>query len=373
MAMTFREMNLRVFRRQPIPHVLFQPRMEPWFAWHQTFDSLPALYRHMDVRQFYDACDCSMRTFDYYTELSSPVSVVYDDAVRLRESTEGAVKTRIFSTPLGELVERQHLTQDQTWRVVDFAVRTPDDLRALRWLFSHSHYVFSPEAFGRGSEFVGSRGVPQFWVPKSPYQALAQQWMKLADLVYAIADAPTLVADVMQAIDAAYDPLYEQITACPDVQIVNFGENLHDSLFSPAWFERYLLPWYTARAGQLARAGIHTHVHLDGYFRSLLPYLRHLPFDGIEALTPEPQGDVSLDELAANIGDKILLDGIPAVLFLPTYTRDELMATVERIAQLFHPRLVLGVSDEVPEGAGAEAIERVKLVAAWARQHGAPT
>jgi hypothetical protein len=371
MAMSFREMNLRVYRRRPIPHVLFQPRMEPWFAWHQIFDALPEPYREMDVRQFYDACDCSMRTFHYYTDLPSPVDVVYDEVVALRETTKGDVKTRVFATPHGELIERQHLTLDQTWRVVDFAVRGPDDLRALGWLFAHSHYTFSTQAFRDGSAFMGERGVPQFWVPKSPYQALAQQWMKLADLVYAIADAPALVADVMRAIDAAYDPLYEQITACEDVQIINFGENLHDSLFSPAWFERYLLPWYTQRAGQLASAGIHTHVHLDGYFHSLLPYLKDLPFDGIEALTPEPQGDVTLDEMAAHMGDKILLDGIPAVLFMSTYSREELMAAVERVVELFYPRLVLGVSDEVPEGAGAEAIERVKLVAAWAREHGA--
>ena len=33
--MTIKEMNLRVFRREPIPHVFFQPRFEPWFAWHR--------------------------------------------------------------------------------------------------------------------------------------------------------------------------------------------------------------------------------------------------------------------------------------------------------------------------------------------------
>ena len=367
MAMSFREMNLRVFRREPIPHVLFQPRMEPWFAWHRIFDALPEAYGAMDMREFYDACGCSMRTFAYYTDLASPVRVEYDQAVTWHESTEGTQKTRVFVTPHGELIERQHLTRDQTWRVVDFAVKGPDDLRALLWLQRHTRYTFSRDLFTAGSLFVGERGVPQFWVPKSPYQALAQVWMKLQNLVYAIADAPELVADVMQAIDDAYDPLYEQITACDEVEIINFGENVHDSLFSPAWYERYLLPWYTKRAGQLSDAGIFTHMHLDGYFRSLLPYLKDMPFDGLEALTPEPQGDVSLEEMAEHIGDKILLDGIPAVLFTPTYSRDELMATVERIVALFQPRLVLGISDEVPEGAGAEAIERVKLVANWAR------
>ncbi|MCZ7544025.1 MAG: hypothetical protein M5R40_11060 [Anaerolineae bacterium] len=69
------------------------------------------------------------------------------------------------------------------------------------------------------------------------------------------------------------------------------------------------------------------------------------------------------------MGDKVLLDGIPAVLFLPTYTREELMATTEKVVKLFHPRLVLGVSDEVPEGADEEAITRLKMVADWCRDY----
>ena len=41
MSMTLQEMNLRVFRGEPIPHVFFQPRFEPWYDWHRQFNSLP--------------------------------------------------------------------------------------------------------------------------------------------------------------------------------------------------------------------------------------------------------------------------------------------------------------------------------------------
>ncbi len=98
-----------------------------------------------------------------------------------------------------------------------------------------------------------------------------------------------------------------------------------------------------------------------------MPYLKDLPCEGIEALTPAPQGDVELEEIAAHIGDKVLLDGIPAVLFMPQYSREELMATVEKVVELFSPRLILGISDELPEGTGADAAERVRLVADWCR------
>ncbi len=171
----------------------------------------------------------------------------------------------------------------------------------------------------------------------------------------------------MRAIDESYDGLYEQLTGCDKLHILNFGENLHEALMGPRYFERYFFPFYEKRCAQLRGAGIYTHVHMDGYFHALLKYLRLLPFDGLEALTPVPQGDATLEEIKENIGDKILLDGIPAVMFLPMYTREELMATVEKIVALFHPRLVLGVSDEVPEGADEEAILRVQMVSEWCR------
>ena len=186
-------------------------------------------------------------------------------------------------------------------------------------------------------------------------------------MIYALADYPDEVRETMQAIDESYDPLYEEIVSSGRVQIVNFGENIHDQLLSPKYFERYLIPFYEKRSNQLRETGVYTHIHLDGYFHSLLKYLKYLPFDGLEALTPLPQGDVSLEEIAEHIGDKVLLDGIPAVLFLPTFSREELIKTVEQVVALFYPRLILGVSDEVPEGAGEEAMERVRIVSEWCK------
>jgi hypothetical protein len=367
--MTLRQMNLNVFAGRRIPHVLFQPRLEPWYDWHKTFDSLPARYRDLSLLDVVDDLQVSMRYVHYYTGMPDPVVRRFLPKVKVHEAFTGRQGTVTYETPYGQLVEGHKRTPDETWRVVEFAVKGPDDLKKLRWLFRQMTYSFSEESFRRGSEFVGPRGEPQFWVPKSPYQALAQQWMTLESFIYALADFPGEVEETMRAIDESYDPLYDEIVASGQVKIVNFGENIHEQLLSPRYFERYLIPFYEKRCHQFREAGIYTHVHIDGYFRSLLPYLKDLPFDGYEALTPLPQGDVTLEEIKEHIGDKVLLDGIPAVLFLPTYPRQAVMETVEQIVSLFYPRLVLGVSDEVPQGAEEEAVERVRMVSQWCRSH----
>ena len=364
--MTLREMNLAVFRGKPLPHVFFQPRFEPWYHWHRQFGKMPPAYREMSLPALYDYCHASMRTVDYYTSQPHAILREYDPQVKIRSQETADRLIQVFETPHGELVEEHERTVDQTWREVRFPVRDRDDLLKLRWLYQHTRWSFSAANFEVGNAFIGDRGEGSFWVPKSPYQALAQQWMKLEDLVYALADCPDVVEDTMRAIDDSYDPLYAQLTAYPNLHILNFGENIHEQLFSPAYWDKYLVPFFHKRCAQLHLAGKFTHIHIDGHFRHMLPRLPDLPHHGIEALTPVPQGDMTLEEIRPHLGDTILLDGIPAVLFLPDlYSREQLMECVQKVVNLFHPRLVLGVSDEVPEGAPEEAIERVRLIGQW--------
>jgi len=368
--MTLKEMNLRVFRREPLPHVFFQPRFEPWYDWHRQFGGLPQSIRELSLRQVYDLIGASMRSVHYYTGQPDPVVCRFTDEVKATERQEGDRIKRRYDTPHGPLFETQRWTVDQTWRTVEFAAKTADDLPALRWLLRRRIIAFSPDNFRVGAEFIGDRGAPSFWVPKSPYFALAQQWMKHKDFIFALADCPREIEDIMKIIDESYDQLYEQLISSKLVNIISFGENVAMAYLSPRYFEQYVLPWYAKRSGQLRSARIFTHIHIDGYFKPLLPYLADMPFDGLEALTPEPQGDVTLEEMREYMGDKILLDGIPAVLFLNHHSREEFQACTEKIVRLFHPRLVLGISDELPEAGDEEAFERLRWVADYCRSRG---
>ena len=311
----------------------------------------------------------SMRTVHYYTGQPDPIQLEYHRDVKVSEKREGDRRRLRYETPHGDLYETQKFTVDKTWRTVEFLAKSADDLPALKWLLAQRTFHFDATNFQQGADFIGERGVPQFWVPKSPYFALAQQLMRYEDFIYALADQRAAVEEIMDIIDASYERLYEELTAAGTLEILNFGENIAMAYLSQRYFETYVLPWYERRSGQLRDAGIFTHIHIDGYFQGLLPYLADLPFDGLEALTPKPQGDVTLEEMAEAMGDKILLDGIPAILFLRHYPREVLETCVERVVELFHPRLVLGISDELPEGGDAESFERLRWLGNWCQTH----
>lgn len=93
----------------------------------------------------------------------------------------------------------------------------------------------------------------------------------------------------------------------------------------------------------------------------MLAYAQDCGFDGYEAITPLPQGDVTLEQVRDALGeDQILVDGVPCTDFLASEPIESLRENTRKCIEYFHPHLVLGISDEIsPVG----DIERVRLVA----------
>ena len=147
-------------------------------------------------------------------------------------------------------------------------------------------------------------------IPKPGYEKFAAYGFSF--------DYPKEMEALIQAMDKAYDRFCAVAKEGP-YDIVNFGDNVHSDMLPPTLFERYVLPRYRELSALFRESGKFCYPHWDGNVKPLLPYAQSCGFDGIEAITFEPQGDVSIEETKEAMGDVILIDGIPAVFFLPEY------------------------------------------------------
>ena len=93
--------------------------------------------------------------------------------MEIKEKIKGKKKFLIYTTPRGELIEELKQSSDGAWRVLKFLAKTPEDIEKAIWLYENISYIFVRENFERGNEFVGARGEPQFFLPRSGYQHLA--------------------------------------------------------------------------------------------------------------------------------------------------------------------------------------------------------
>ena len=342
-----------VFSGKDPGRVIWQPRLEFWYNVNKTRGTLPEHLRGFSLLDLYDYCHASVRYF------VDPLRVSYQNVEVIRTDLDEKQYRLDWKTPIGTLTE---VYRYDDYRLSaynsEYRLKTADDFKILKYILQDETWWFDEASYRQDLARVGRRGVPMFYFRRSPIQGLFIEKMGFENAILFMNDNPGVIEDYIEACTAADDAMYQVLCQSP-TPILNFGENIDHYMDPPTIWRRYLAPYYQKRNAQLKAAGKFTHIHVDGAMKRLLGVIRESPFDGIEACTPLPQGDVTIAEIKEALGDKVLLDGIPAVYFLPTFDFEDIRACVLELIDRFYPHLILGISDEIPPDGD---IERVRMV-----------
>lgn len=352
------QLNRAVIRGTSGGRIIWQPRILCWYA-DRTFrgEALPAPFTGMDQLAIHRELGCSAR----YLGFDGCLKRVHDPRVREHSRSLNALETEhSVETPVGRvtMIERANTSNGGRFPV-KWWVTTEEDLKVFTWLEEHSGWAFDDELYRQGCARWGDLGLPSLYLPRVNIQHLYIELMGVEAAVYALGDWPRTVARFFHVLSESHERALEVMAASP-IEIINFGDNLHGGLLPPELFVKYVLPEYQKRNDILHRAGKFTHAHWDGDTRPLLPYARECGLDGIEAITPKPQGDVTVEEIKQALGDEVfLLDGIAALLFEDRFPLEDLERQAKKVIELFAPKLVLGISDEISSMGN---LERIRFV-----------
>ncbi len=353
------ELNRRVVFGESNGKIIWQPRIGAWYTDKQfEGEPLPEPYTGMSVPEIFRSLDCSDRLYgaynDCFREVESP-------QVRRIENDLGGGRTEhIIETPVGRQVAVTRKTSNN-WHVIheQREVKTEDELKVAIWREENTSWEWDQDVYDGALADVGDLGAPAVFMPRMNVQDLYIERMGSENGIYALYDWPDTVEAFFRAREQNHEQLIDLINASP-IEIINFGENVHSATLSPDLFEKYHLPACQHRCERLHAAGKFVYSHWDGDCGPLLPFAKETGLDGIEAITPKPQGDVTIEQIKEALGDEMfLLDGIPAVYFDETFSVEILVACTEKLIELFAPKLVLGISDEI---SSTGDIERVRVV-----------
>lgn len=220
------------------------------------------------------------------------------------------------------------------------------DLDVIEYILDQTDYVFNQFAFDIAQDVIKNLGIVQTYNFRSPYQRCVIDYLGFIKTTLFLKRYPQRMEKFIEKL-LEWDEKSYQVIANSPLQIVSFGENIHAKIAPPPMFEHYHLPYYKKRVKQLHEKGKFCHIHLDGDLKDLLKFIPELPFDGLEAITFAPQGDVTIQDLKEVIGKKILLDGIPSIYFLKEYSEEQLKKIALEVLDTFSPNLILGISDEL--------------------------
>jgi len=338
--------------------IIWQPRIGAWFT-DKIFDGsgLPSPYSGMDLYELYRALGVSARLYEF----NSCFHRVEHPQVYFKEEALNKQDTRItVHTPVGkQLAVQRRFKESWYYHNVKFEVETPEELKVATWREENATWEWDQQQYDAWIGKAGDLGAPTMYMPRMNVQCLYLEKMGVDKGIMAIYEWPEEIGQFFRALEENQERLINVINQSP-IDIINFGENIHSGTLSVDLFLKYHLPECQRRCEKLHTAGKFICSHWDGDTKPLLRYAKETGLDGIEAITPVPQGDVTLEEIKTALGDEmVLLDGIPAIYFNDTFSVETLVECTKRLIGMFAPKLVLGISDEI---ASTGDIERIRIV-----------
>ena len=301
-------------------------------------------------------------------------SLIFDNVSVQEETFPGGLHRKTWQTPLDSLTEESRFQSESfSQAITRYPVQDAGDLRILLDLLEHSQaFPTNLDSYpGRLKAWEANDGLPSLAMPRSPLPALLTEWTGVERGVYLLLDEPGLTGAILDEMERLEQPILEGLArlagqVAPDPLLVHFADNLTSEVYTP-FFASHMAARYERRLEQLHRAGIRCAVHLDGTLKGLLPKLAAVGIDAIEALTPQPVSDLSLEEVRRLVEDAtppgsrvILWGGLPGAMFAPPFTWEDMQRQVQHVLQAWQGvPFILGTADQLPPDGDIDFVRRI--------------
>jgi uroporphyrinogen-III decarboxylase len=100
-------------------------------------------------------------------------------------------------------------------------------------------------------------------------------------------------------------------------------------------------------------------VHMCGHLKDMLPIIKDIELDGIEAATPGPTGNAEPDEMRRVLGDVIIMGGVDPTRYAIQGPAEMVKTLRERLSRIKGDRHFILGSEEIPVSAKLETVKAV--------------
>jgi len=280
--------------------------------------------------------DCLLRVTPYRTE--------YDD-VEFEMIDEGAEIVNTVETPKGKLYSRtRKQPESATNFTYEWFVKGPDDYRIWQDVVERTTFV---PAYDRVAEIdckLAGAGIISLETPCTPYMDFVMWHAGVEPLMYQVFDHERELMDLFEVMHRKNLEACRIAAACPDITMVRPIEDTSQHLSSPALFEKWIRRHFTEMGDIIKAAGKLYVPHMCGHLADMLPIIRDMPIDGIEAITPPPTGNSPVTLARKVLGpERVLIGGIDPTRYALS-APDAFERTVRELLEEMKddPRFILG-------------------------------
>ena len=299
----------------------------------------------------------------------APYRVEYDD-VQFDSVDEGEEIVSTIETGKGKLTSRVRKTPESATDFrYEFYVKGKDDYPIWRDVVERRRYVADYDNVTDIIEQVGDAGIITLETPCTPYMDFVMWTAGVEPLMYQIFDNEKELTELFEIQHQKNLEACRIAAACPHGVVNRPIEDTSQHLSSPDMFNKFIRR-HMQEMGEIARAGGKQYVpHMCGHLADMLPILKDMAIDGIEAITPPPTGNCPAALAREVLGPgRLLIGGIDPTRFALS-PPDEFEQTVKALLDEMKddPRFILG-HEEIQITANWENVKTVNRLLAETRR-----
>lgn len=264
--------------------------------------------------------------------------------VESTQQTERGVRRDVrWITDQGELNE-WYLGE---WRQ-EYLIKKPEDYRILRRALEGTQFTPTDEYFQKSEAALGDGGITVGHLMRTPVMEVQIDLAGLERFSLDLADEDPALMELLELMADLLLQQFREAVKTP-AQYIKLWENLSVETIGRRHYRQRLVPLYHKILEILDSAGKRLLVHYDGKLRLIADDIATLEIDGIDSLTPAPEGDLTVAEARSYWPTKFLwlhpsLD----------WYREEPAVFCERIDQMVRDagpnRFCLMISEDIPPG-----------------------
>jgi hypothetical protein len=277
---------------------------------------------------------------------------------------------RTYNTPVGTIREKYKRGYALFEWPSEWAIKDLRDYQTVKCIIDDTEYFPNYDDFSKVERIMGDDGVAAAMTPKSPLQSMLLDLMGYTrfSLDYRMHRAE--FDDLYQVFRRKQLEMYRIVADSP-AEIVLLDDNINGVVTSPKLFEDFCVPFYDEIADMLHAKGKILAVHLDGKLKCLRDLIARTKIDVVEAFTPPPIGDISIDEARATWKGKVLWTNFPATVSLEAQL-DRVEREVVNILQSAAPGhdFALGITEDIGDIKSMRYLEVLETITKTVAKHG---
>lgn len=284
--------------------------------------------------------------------------------VRVEERIVGNILYRKYHTPVGTASTKQRRGMTDfvggarpgessagsyggVW-TIEYMIKDLSDYDIAKFIIEDTIYTPNYQQLIDTAKNLGGDGVVFVRVEPSPFQKLMKELMGYRTLALGLYRHRKEFEKLLSSIGRKQEEIYRIVADSP-AELVQIPENINGIVTSPQLFERYCLPFYKKNIRMLHAKDKICLAHMDGKLACLKELIKQTDLDVIEAFTPPPMGDLTIEEAKITWKEKFIIwINFPGSICLQgtTALRDYTIQLLKRLAP--GDNFILGVTEDIP-------------------------